>query len=366
MDLSCSSKCPTARRELPRGCSSASWLLHSAPGQSKEHNQEKERLQGWRGRAAAAARPTPVPQQPRPPRSPGVPSRASDQQRGKAQKSYSEAQGDQDQEDLLASDSEDDGSSQEPDESTANEGGPPEPRRSSRVPGGDASTVVFNQQTRAIVKEALWNTRATSDLEGAGLEVVTFMSATQLPRYRVNSVGVTGDADELDRRPESQGILISLKVRNFLGQVLKYSAALLWRWIAFSQGLDVTALLFRGEIIGATIGFYWTEAHVYLTHLTAVHRGLQGAGVGLFLRRWQIHQLNQRGPLEVVSLSESLIGAVQFQRRVLGSLGFDEVPMAETVIRRLAAAHPELDLERVLQQRVTPLRFRKITPLPGS
>jgi hypothetical protein len=74
---------------------------------------------------APAARPTPAPRQPRPPRPPGVPSRASDRQRGKAQKSYSEAQGDQDLEDLLASDSEDDGSSQEPDELAANEGGPP-------------------------------------------------------------------------------------------------------------------------------------------------------------------------------------------------------------------------------------------------
>ena len=131
----------------------------------------------------------------------------------------------------------------------------------------------------------------------------------------------------------------------------------------------MTALLFRGDIIGATVGFYWSEAHVYLTHLTAVHRELQGAGVGLFLRRWQIHQLSQRiglgpVPLEVVSLSEASNGAVEFQRKVLNALGFDEVSRAESVVHRLGAAHPELDLERVLrEQDVTPLRFRKSVTL---
>ena len=70
--------------------------------------------------------------------------------------------------------------------------------------------------------------------------------------------------------------------------------------------------------------------------------------------------------MEAVSLSESSNGAVQFQRRVLNSLGFDEVPRAQAVIRRLGEAHPELELERVLQQSdVTPLRFRKVIPLRG-
>ena len=205
---------------------------------------------------------------------------------------------------------------------------------------------------------------------GAGLEVVSFLSATQVPRDRINSVGVTGDADELDRHSESLHISISLRIRNFLSNVLRYPAQLLWRWIAWLPGLDVTALLYRGDVIGATVGYYWTEEHTYLTHLTAVHRELQGVGVGLFLRRWQLHQLTRRigpgpGPLEVVSLSELSNGAVQFQRRVLSSLGFDEVPRGGAVIRRLAAARPELELERVLQQDVTPLRFRKVTSLQG-
>ena len=64
--------------------------------------------------------------------------------------------------------------------------------------------------------------------------------------------------------------------------------------------------------------------------------------------------------MEVVSLSESIHGAVEFQRRVLNALGFNEVSRAEPLIHRLAAVHPELELERVLsQQGVTPLRFRQ-------
>ena len=71
------------------------------------------------------------------------------------------------------------------------------------------------------------------------------------------------------------------------------------------------------EVIGAAMGYYWAEEHTYLTHLTAVGRNLQGGGIGLFLRRQQLHQLAQRigpgpGPLEVVSLSASSNGAVQF------------------------------------------------------
>ena len=119
----------------------------------------------------------------------------------------------------------------------------------------------------------------------------------------------------------------------------------------------------------------WAEENTYLTHLTAVGRGLQGGGIGRFLRRQQLSQLNERvgagdGPLEVVSLSATSDadshGAVGFQRRVFTqTLGFEEVPRAEAVIRRLAAAHPELELDRVLQQAVTPLRFRKVTSLRG-
>eukprot|EP00966_Prymnesium_polylepis_P003977 90880-Prymnesium_polylepis.1 len=150
------------------------------------------------------------------------------------------------------------------------------------------------------------------------------MSATQLPRTRINTIGVTGDAEELDQRERSHLILTSLKIRTFLSNVLNYRPTVLWRWIAHVDGLDITALLYRGEVIGAAIGFYADVERVYLTHMTAVHRNLQSeVGVGLFLRRQQLQQLEQRlrpghGPLEVVSMSANRDpenrGAVQFQR----------------------------------------------------
>ena len=119
----------------------------------------------------------------------------------------------------------------------------------------------FNEQKRDTIKAAL----STSTLQGTGLELVHFMSATQLPRDRITSTGVRGDAEALDRREGSQLILVSLKIRDFLSHVLAYRSTVLWKWIAHLEGLDITALLYRGEVIGAAIGFYSEEEHVYLT-----------------------------------------------------------------------------------------------------
>eukprot|EP00966_Prymnesium_polylepis_P187263 4341049-Prymnesium_polylepis.1 len=44
--LGSSTTCPTARRELPRSCSSVSWLPCSALGQSEVLNLEEEKVQG--------------------------------------------------------------------------------------------------------------------------------------------------------------------------------------------------------------------------------------------------------------------------------------------------------------------------------
>jgi hypothetical protein len=238
-------------------------------------------------------------------------------------------------------------------------------RRSTRVPNSSGSET-FSQQTKTIIRDAL----ATSTLQGTGLEIIHFMSATQLPRNRINTVGVAGDAEELDHRDGSVNILVSLKVRDFLSRILAYRPTVLWKWIAYLEGLDITALLYRGEVIGAAIGFYSEEEHVYLTHMTAVHRYLQGGvGVGLFYRRQQLQHLEQRlrpeqGPLEVVSLSANRDGenqgAVHFQRHVFTKkLGYDELPGALPIIERIAEANPALGLDRIMGQNVTPVRFRK-------
>ena len=116
--------------------------------------------------------------------------------------------------------------------------------------------------------------------------------------------------------------------------------------------------------------------HAYLTHVTAAHRDLRaGVGIGLFLRKLQLRLLMQRvdstrGPLEVVSLSANpnadSRGAVSFQRNVLEKLGFQELQDALPVIQRIAQANPGLELDRMLQQDVSPLRFRQVATASGS
>ena len=234
-----------------------------------------------------------------------------------------------------------------------------------------SSNTRFDEQARATIKTAL----LASELHGADLEVVHFMSATQLPRDKIVPTGVRGDAEALDSRPDAHNILVSLKIRDFLRRAgLAYSPVSLWKWIALLPGLDVTALLFKGEVVGACIGFYSPAHDVYLTHMTATHRDLQGGtGIGRFLRRQQLRQLEQRrspdlAPLEVVSLSANSTdgdngGAVAFQRHVFTQkLGYEEVPGALPIIQRMAAENPELELDRVMRQDVTPLRFRQSAP----
>ena len=122
--------------------------------------------------------------------------------------------------------------------------------------------MTFDEQTRLSIKSAL----AAEVLQGADLELVSFMSTTQLPRNRVTSNGIRGDAEEVDDHPDSTNILISLKTRNFLVSAgLAYSSTLLWRWIAHVPGIDITALLYRGEVIGAALGFYSDAEQTYLT-----------------------------------------------------------------------------------------------------
>ena len=78
----------------------------------------------------------------------------------------------------------------------------------------------FTDDEGTTLRDAL----ASAQLEQAGLQVVHFMSATQLPRNKISSTGVRGDAEELDRRKGSLHILISLKVRDLLARLLDFNA----------------------------------------------------------------------------------------------------------------------------------------------
>jgi hypothetical protein len=76
----------------------------------------------------------------------------------------------------------------------------------------------------------------------------------------------------------------------------------------------------------------------------------------------------EQGPLEVVSLSANRDGenrgVVQFQRHVFTQrLDFEELQgvLVLAISQRIAEAIPELGLDRIMRQVVTPLRFRQIT-----
>ena len=325
--------------------------------QNIERNEARLREMGLLNDPLIPSRPPPPPRQPRPP--PRVqadgPQRASGRIQGLPRPAYADKDSEEEEE-------EEDETPQQ-----GQEDGPPPPqipRRSTRVVD-NSERESFSEQTRAAIRAAL----ATATLQGTGLELVQFMSTTQQPRDQITSSGVRGDAEELNRLELSVNILLSLQIRDFLSNVLTYRPTVLWKWIAHLEGLDITALLYRGEVIGAAIGFYSEEERVYLTHVTATHRSMRGGvGVGLFLRRQQLQYLQQRlgpghGPLEIVSLSANRDGdnrgAVQFQRHVFTQrLGFEDLRGALPIIRRIAEANPELGLDRILQQDVTPLRFR--------
>ena len=118
----------------------------------------------------------------------------------------------------------------------------------------------FDEQTRSSIKRAL----ATSQLQDAHLEVVQFISA-QLPRDIIMSTTSTEDAEESDSHSVLQSILVLLMVRFLFEEAGQYN--LRWQLIADVPGLDITALLYRGEVIGAAVGFYSNAEHAYLTHV---------------------------------------------------------------------------------------------------
>jgi hypothetical protein len=221
----------------------------------------------------------------------------------------------------------------------------------------------LDEQTRSSIKRAL----ATSQLQDAHLEVVQFISA-QLPRDIIMSTTSTEDAEESDSHSVLQSILVLLMVRFLFEEAGQYN--LRWQSIADVPGLDITALLYRGEVVGAAVGLYSSAEHAYLSHMSVTHPSLRvGVGIGHFLCKQQLEKLMQRvdstrGPIDVVSLSANADansrGAVAFQRHVLQKFGFQELPDAMSVIQRISDANPKLMLDRVQQQDVTPLRFRQV------
>eukprot|EP00966_Prymnesium_polylepis_P300579 6946460-Prymnesium_polylepis.1 len=182
------------------------------------------------------------------------------------------------------------------------------------------------------------------------------MSAAQLPRDRITSAGVRGDAEELDGREGSQLILVSLKIRDFIHRAMEVDRPL------GGVGHHGVALPRRG---------HWYCDWLLLRGGARLHHARDGRA-SEFARRQQLQHLQQRlrpghGPLEVVSLSANRDGenrgAVHFQHHVFTQrLGFEELQGALPIIQRIAEATPELGLDHIMRQDVTPLRFRQIWP----
>jgi hypothetical protein len=236
---------------------------------------------------------------------------------------------------------------------------------------------------RAAITSGIWTP--------IGIQVKQFMSATQLPRSKINRSGVNGDHKSI---PGAYLLDESFEVRDFIraNGLGSYSNAELWGWIALTGGLDITTVHVGDRMVAVSVGYYHAPMYTYVTHLTVVHREVQsGVGLGEFMRREQIkhlrrrlqiepmHVFNARGEhmdigehLQVVSLSANpqtgsgadaalSRGAREFQMHIfLKKLEWTQTgpDQATEVIMRIDEAMPILKLRHTLETMdVTPLLF---------
>jgi hypothetical protein len=248
-------------------------------------------------------------------------------------------------------------------------------RRSTlRGEGPSHTGAPLSEQLKVQLKSAL-DAGTHSEL---GLRFVSFTSGEQTPRSKLTQSGVRGDAEELMTSTQVHLIKESLEIRNFFGRagLGGYSRTQIWKWIVHTNGMDIVAIYHDNTVVGATLGFYFKDDNVYLTHLTAVHSVFRfGAGIGSALRNQQITNAIERGqkkwcrPPMIASLSANPdptnpIGAVNPQIRMLAKLGYRLVDnyeeKASEMIDSLNARQPELGLKKVKDtHNVTALLFSK-------
>ena len=233
------------------------------------------------------------------------------------------------------------------------------------------------QVTAEQIRVALQNNAPQS----IGLTIQRFMSATMQPVAALTSRGWTDrGVIPLAQRPGSFLVEESKAVAEFLGSQLNYPMKQLWAWVTRLQGLDITVIKIGERIVAAGIGYFHAATHTWLSHLTRVRGGLQGSGLGKFLRYDQIHQLRQRlniqpmhrfgttlddpigtGPLQALSLSNDAT-AIDFQNKVyLKYMEWTQtgINAAQDAIAAIDAAMPRLDLLNTMNnQPVTALLFR--------
>jgi len=161
----------------------------------------------------------------------------------------------------------------------------------------------------------------------------------------------------------------SKAVAEFLKNGLNYTIKQIWEWMTQVPGLDVTVFFINDTVVAAGLGYFNDVTNTWLTHLTNVRNGLQGAGLGRLLRLNQLHslfhnRLKQRGPsespLKALSLSNDET-AVGFQRKFyLKTMEWTEAEPddARAAIASMNAAEPKLNLiHTATNAPVTPLLF---------
>ena len=178
---------------------------------------------------------------------------------------------------------------------------------------------------------------------------------------------------DMERATQAANWLVSQRKLNYTKQQFM-------TWLDGTvPGTDVTLLLHGDRILGVTIGYFWVEEMVYLTHITQVASGSSNSGIGKFLRQKQIESLYTRigrpfpcterwmmplhgeheKPLRVVSYSANpdVPGWQTYVFTKVMDLTQSGSVQALPILQRLDTAVPGLMLRDIMSQDVTPMLF---------
>eukprot|EP00965_Chrysotila_dentata_P172924 5707052-Pleurochrysis_carterae.AAC.1 len=91
----------------------------------------------------------------------------------------------------------------------------------------------------------------------------------------------------MDQRPRD-----ALKKREVDKAGIIYSKPQLWKWIAHTDGFDLTAVYSFDDIVGVSVGLYWPLQNLYYTFITRVAPAdLHRLGIGKLMRTKQLERL---------------------------------------------------------------------------
>ena len=201
------------------------------------------------------------------------------------------------------------------------------------------------------------------------MEVIQFPAGSQRPLSRVGANGAVGHSG-----PGDFMIGETMQARNLLKMLRGFESGTLgWDLLTRCAGIDVTLVVIPSDegdrrVIGAALGYYDAEAHVYLTRATIVSTSFRRMGVGTRLRQVQVSHA-RRGfgeTTRVASLSSrTLVGgavgthAARWQNRQLTDLGLEVAPQSEALplIKDVDRRNPSLRMSDEFNYDVEPLLF---------